>query len=60
MIIYIAGPMTGRPDFNHPAFFNAALKIAANGHRVLNPAFLPEGLTQHQYMDICQAMAAVS
>lgn len=56
MIIYIAGPMTGLPDFNHPAFFRAALKIAANGHRVLNPAFLPVGLTQHQYMDICQAM----
>lgn len=56
MIIYIAGPMTGLPDFNHPAFFSAALKIAANGHRVLNPAFLTEGLTQHQYMDICQAM----
>lgn len=56
MIIYIAGPMTGIPDFNRPAFFHAAEGIAASGHQVLNPATLPDGLTQHQYMDICQAM----
>ncbi|RTP91512.1 DUF4406 domain-containing protein [Enterobacter asburiae] len=56
MIIYIAGPITGILDFNLPAFFRAAGSIAASGHQVLNPATLPKGLTQHQYMDICQAM----
>jgi len=35
--IYIAGPMTGLPEFNYPAFFKAENRI---GHewRVLNPA----------------------
>ncbi|WGA02971.1 DUF4406 domain-containing protein [Enterobacter ludwigii] len=56
MITYIAGPMMGLPDFNRPAFFRAAEGIAASGHQVLNPATLPDGLTQHQYIDICQAM----
>lgn len=36
--IYIAGPMTGRPLFNHPAFNAAEAKYAALGYRVFNPA----------------------
>lgn len=38
MIVYIAGPMTGLPEFNFPAFDRAAELLAANGHLVLNPA----------------------
>lgn len=56
MIIYIAGPMTGIPDFNRAAFNEAAVQIIENGHVALNPAILPNGLTQPQYMDICCAM----
>ncbi|HDR2588132.1 TPA: DUF4406 domain-containing protein [Enterobacter ludwigii] len=56
MKIYITGPMSGLPEFNRPAFFKAAEEISARGHCVLNPAILPDGLTQHEYMDICQAM----
>lgn len=54
--IYIAGPMTGYEDFNRQSFNDAALVCATNGGIPLNPAALPDGLTQGQYMDICFAM----
>lgn len=36
--IYIAGPMSGLPEFNFPAFFAAAAKLEADGWTVFNPA----------------------
>jgi len=36
--IYIAGPMTGLPDNNYPAFHAAAAELRAQGHMVANPA----------------------
>ncbi|WP_304458991.1 DUF4406 domain-containing protein [Alicyclobacillus sendaiensis] len=46
MKVYIAGPMTGLPDYNYPAFFRAAEAIRALGDEPLNPA---EGVTDlHQ------------
>ncbi|EOV0796590.1 DUF4406 domain-containing protein [Yersinia enterocolitica] len=56
MKTYIAGPMTGLPDFNRAAFNAAAKEIAASGHVPLNPAILPDGLSQPDYMCICMAM----
>lgn len=56
MKIYIAGPMTGLPRFNRPAFNHAALELSFEGHTILNPASLPDGLSQAEYMDICLAM----
>ncbi|MDY3586874.1 DUF4406 domain-containing protein [Enterobacter asburiae] len=56
MKIYIAGPMSGLPDFNRDAFNHAHVFLGAKGHVVLNPALLPDGLTQAEYMDICLAM----
>lgn len=41
MIIYIAGPMSGYPQNNYPAFWLAASKFQAHGFKVLNPAELP-------------------
>ena len=38
MRLYIAGPMTGLPEFNYPAFFAAAEQLLAAGFDVLNPA----------------------
>ena len=37
MKIYIAGPMTGYPDFNYPAFTHAGEVLTAKGWDVLNP-----------------------
>jgi hypothetical protein len=38
MRLYVAGPMTGLPDFNFPAFHAAAAKLRALGFDVENPA----------------------
>jgi len=40
MKIYIAGPMTGLPDDNYPAFLWAEAELAELGHEVVNPAKL--------------------
>lgn len=40
--VYIAGPMTGLPDLNFPAFFAAEYAIGAVGFVVHNPARNPK------------------
>lgn len=54
--VYIAGPMTGYENFNRESFNSAAACCLDNGATPLNPATLPDGLTQGHYMDICFAM----
>lgn len=38
MKIYIAGPMTGYPEFNFPAFHTAEYTLSKQGWTVFNPA----------------------
>lgn len=54
--IYISGPMSGYENFNRGAFNAEAARLAGKGLIPLNPAILPDGLSQPQYMDICLAM----
>ena len=59
--IYICGPMSGIENFNECAFVKAETHIVENLFldstlAILNPAHLPGGLPQENYMDICLAM----
>lgn len=38
MKLYLAGPMTGLPELNFPAFHAAAARLRALGFEVVNPA----------------------
>jgi len=44
-VLYLAGPMSGLPAYNSPAFDAAAVRLRAAGFEVLNPAEnkAPEG-----------------
>ncbi|MGL6378234.1 DUF4406 domain-containing protein [Aeromonas hydrophila] len=62
--VYVAGPMTGLPEFNRPAFFAAEAHLKSLGAQVMNPAILPDGWSHEAYMRIaipmlmeCEAVA---
>lgn len=55
MIVYIAGKITGDPDYKKK-FARAEVTWRAAGHIAINPARLPEGLRGADYMRICTAM----
>lgn len=42
MRLYLAGPMTGKPQFNFPDFDRMAGLLRANGYEVVNPAELDD------------------
>lgn len=54
-VIYIAGPIAGDPGYR-AKFYEAEARLRTWGWTVLNPACLPEGLKQADYMPICLAM----
>ena len=56
--VYIAGPMTGIPEFNFPAFKAAAEKMRAEGHIVFNPA--ERDIERHGGVDISKGNASGS
>lgn len=59
MKIYIAGKITGDKGYK-AKFREASRALEAMGHVVLNPAILPAGLTDGDYMRIGMAMLEAS
>jgi hypothetical protein len=55
MKIYVAGPMRGIPEFNFPAFHQAAAQLRAEGHDVFNPA--ERDIEKHGGVDISKGNA---
>jgi hypothetical protein len=59
--IYIAGPMTGKPEWNFPAFFEAAEALKRAGYEPVNPAEAFGGdtsRTHQEYMrEACRQLA---
>lgn len=55
-VIYIAGPMTGKENYNRATFNYAESSLSAEGYIVLNPARLPIGMPDKSYLPICMAM----
>lgn len=61
--IYIAGPMTGLPESNYPAFNACAERLRAEGYTVLNPAETDGGSSnkdrafyfRHAVMDVLKS-----
>lgn len=59
MKIYIAGKITGNENYRQE-FAKAQAEIEKDGHIVLNPAVMPEGLTKAEYMRLCFSMIDIS
>ena len=55
MKVYIAGKISGDPAYREK-FKLAERALTEQGHIVLNPATLPEGMRHADYMRICMAM----
>ena len=55
MKVYIAGKISGLEDYKDN-FARAQEMLESEGHIVLNPALLPEGMSAQDYMRICFAM----
>lgn len=58
--VYVAGPMTGLPELNYPAFTAAANALGAVGYDVLNPADIDQIHKRSQEADgvMCGACSA--
>lgn len=52
MKLYIAGPMSGLPEFNYPEFHRVARNLRRSGFEVLSPAEndFPTGTSWETYM----------
>lgn len=49
--VYISGPMTGKPEFNFPLFYEMEDMMEGLGYRVINPARLDDEENIHARLD---------
>lgn len=54
--VFLSGPISNRPDTYRKDFQDAALEVEKCGDIPINPAALPDGLSQRDYMRISLAM----
>lgn len=54
-VIYISGPITNDSDYQRK-FNKMETELTVRGFVPLNPAHLPKGMNNGQYMRICMAM----
>ena len=51
-MLYVAGPMTGYPECNYPAFMGASWQLRNAGFRVWNPAERVDSHVARHYVDL--------
>lgn len=52
-IVFISGPMSGKPGLNFDAFFSMEKMLIKNTQcKVINPARNPDGLCYEEYMEL--------
>lgn len=59
MRLYIAGPMTGLPEHNLPAFAEAEQQLLAAGYKVINPGFRGDDIPGWVWADYLRADLAL-
>ncbi len=57
--LYIAGKITGDPDYKSK-FTKAQREFEKQGYAVLNPCWMPQGLSPADYMRVCFAMIDIA
>ena len=60
MVVYISGAMSGLPNANRDAFYEMEAHLTLLGYAVLNPAWIPDGLSYSQYIAIDIAMLSAA
>lgn len=54
MTVYIAGKIAGKPNYQED-FFVWGGNLERDGHKTINPCYMPEGLTPGDYMRVSLA-----
>jgi hypothetical protein len=54
MTVYLSGKITGKPNYQDD-FIVWSSRLERDGHKTINPCYMPEGLTPADYMRVSLA-----